>query len=31
MLRKNIQKNKNVNIGIGADGKPFIFKYGGKQ
>ena len=31
MLRKNIKKNKNALIGIGADGKPFIFQYGGKQ
>ena len=31
MLKKNIKKNKNALIGIGADGKPFIFQYGGKQ
>ena len=30
MLKKNIKKNKNALIGIGADGKPFIFEDGGK-
>jgi hypothetical protein len=31
MLKKNIKKNPNAKIGIGADGKPFIFQEGGKE